>query len=280
MCALYVLSEARRIATSLTATMFYLSAFLLLGLEGYAKLSRIEDKFFYQNLAKRFARCTIAALQRLCGAKFKLDNLATLRTANSECDGSVTNQLQYELLVLEHASTLDIYTLLVAAGERPIIFVIAENLGKVPLFGKLAKAAGMVFLEKETSTKGRTHETVPAEALRKNIKWFNAHNTIPLVVVFPTGRRTKPDENFEVARGTALLAQRTLGSKTIVAMKLRGPGEVWPASNNRLLSEVPLTTLGPGRVTLDTLEVLALSEVTGTVRAKTAEINQWITDNI
>ena len=142
--------------------------------------SRIGD------FARLWARLILAGARLMCGIRF-----AVLGSERLPRSGAA-------LIASRHQSTFD--TLVWIALLPRCCYVLKRELLRIPLFGTLIRAAGMIAIDRDAG----------ATALRALARaGEQAASEGRQIVIFPEGTRSEPDRPLALQPGVAALAART-----------------------------------------------------------------------
>lgn len=107
---------------------------------------------------------------RLCGSRVRISGLERLRSGQSY------------FFAVNHQSMIDV-PLLYAALPMPLLFVLKEELGKIPIFGHFVRAMGMVLIKRQAKRQA------VQELLSSSARLPPTH----CLVAFPEGTRSHGD---------------------------------------------------------------------------------------
>lgn len=136
--------------------------------------------------ARLWARLMLAGARLICGIRFAV--------LGSEC----LPRSGAALIASRHQSTFDTLVWIVLLPR--CCYVLKRELLRIPLFGILIRAAGMIAIDRDAR----------AAALRALARaGEKAASEGRQIVIFPEGTRTEPDEPLPLEPGVAALAART-----------------------------------------------------------------------
>jgi len=162
----------------------------------------------YDNAPRWWARCLVGA----AGIRVRLHNAERLRTGSPR------------IYVSNHVSWFDVLTL--AAVLPRYKFVGKAELFRIPVFGRAARAAGMIAIERENRKAAFESYRVAAERIRAGAS----------VVVFPEGTRGRSYALRQFKKGPFVLA--VAAGVPIVPSIVHGTLEVMPRDSFRVRSGV------------------------------------------
>ncbi len=162
----------------------------------------------YDNAPRWWARCLVWA----AGIRVRLHNEERMRTGSPR------------IYVSNHVSWFDVLTL--AAVLPRYKFVGKAELFRIPLFGRAARAAGMIAIERENRKSAFESYRVAAERIRAGAS----------VVVFPEGTRGRGYALRQFKKGPFVLA--VAAGVPIVPTIVHGTLEVMPRDSFRVRSGV------------------------------------------
>ena len=152
-------------------------------------------------VTRRWSRWVLAGLGPICGIRWRVDHAAALPRGGAA------------LIAAQHQSTFE--TLLWMAILPDPAFVMKVELARLPLFGPLARRAGMILVER----------SVGAAALVGMLRGADAAFAEGRqVVIFPEGTRALPGEPPVLHSGVAALARR---APVAVIPATTDSGRVW-----------------------------------------------------
>ena len=151
-------------------------------------------------VTRRWSRWVLAGLGPICGIRWRIDHAAELPRGAA-------------LIAAQHQSTFE--TLLWMAILPDPAFVMKVELGRLPLFGPLARRSGMILVDRSAGAAAlvgmlRGADTAFAEGRQ--------------VVIFPEGTRALPGEPPVLHSGVAALARR---APVAVIPVTTDSGRVW-----------------------------------------------------
>jgi len=162
----------------------------------------------YDNAPRWWARCLVGA----AGIRVRLHNEERMRTGSPR------------IYVSNHVSWFDVLTL--AAVLPRYKFVGKAELFRIPVFGRAARAAGMIAIERENRKAAFESYRVAAERIRAGAS----------VVVFPEGTRGRSYALRQFKKGPFVLA--VAAGVPIVPSIVHGTLEVMPRDSFRVRSGV------------------------------------------
>ncbi len=156
---------------------------------------------FMRPVTRRWSRWVLAGLGPICGIRWRIDHAAALPGAGAA------------LIAAQHQSTFE--TLLWMAILPDPAFVMKVELARLPLFGPLARRAGMILVDRSAGAVALIGMLRGAEA---------AFAEGRQVVIFPEGTRALPGEPPVLHPGVVALASR---APVAVTPATTNSGRVW-----------------------------------------------------
>lgn len=152
---------------------------------------------------QRDSRAWAAGLVKMYGIQVEVEGLEHLRT-------NVPT-----VLIANHQSYLDVVALFVSLPRIPV-FIAKRELQSIPIFGRVMKTRGDIFIDRQTHDRAVQTIDETAKLLRPDAP----------VLVFPEGTRGKTPEVQRFKRGAFQLAKK---ARAIVQpIGIHGSFELWP----------------------------------------------------
>ena len=152
---------------------------------------------------QRDSRAWAAGLVKMYGIKVEVEGLENLRT-------NVPT-----VLIANHQSYLDAVALFVSLPRIPV-FIAKRELQRVPIFGRVLKTRGDIFIDRQTHDRAVQTIDETAKLLRADTP----------VLVFPEGTRGKTPEVQRFKRGAFQLAKKA--HAIVQPIGIHGSFELWP----------------------------------------------------
>jgi 1-acyl-sn-glycerol-3-phosphate acyltransferase len=151
------------------------------------------------------------------------------------------------VLIANHQSYLDVVALFVSLPRIPV-FIAKRELQKVPIFGRVMKTRGDIFIDRQTHDRAVQTIDETAKLLKPEAP----------VLVFPEGTRGKTPEVQRFKRGAFQLAKKA--HAIVQPIGIHGSFELWPRELPAPQSGTVRIRIGPPitaeRVQQDDLEAL------------------------
>ena len=248
------------------AVYIYLAITVVRGTFYFKKLEARKEKLGEQVVAQKvcdFGRVMAQKLLKLTGGSYVLKGAENLPT-----EGNV-------LYVANHQSYMDIPAVM-AAIERPIGFILKDDLTKIPFFDKWIEQMQCVPIARGEARKA-------LEAILKAAKILKTgHN----IVLYPEGTRSKDGTLLPFKAGSLKAAQR--GNAMIVPMAIDGACDVMPRGSFIIYpKQITVTVFPPISVEtvkeMDTIDLALLvrNQIAGAlgqeaISKETAEQNEEV----
>ena len=208
-----------------------LAGYAWTGLSCARVLSHQSDAEALQSDSREWA----AGLVKLYGIRVEVEGLEHLQ------QGLPT------VLIANHQSYLDVVALFVSLPRIPV-FIAKRELQRVPVFGRVMKTRGDIFIDRQTHDRAVQTIDETAKLLRPDAP----------VLVFPEGTRGKTPAVQRFKRGAFQLAKKA--QAILQPIGIHGSFELWPRELPAPLSGTVRIRIGPpidaNRVQHDDLDAL------------------------
>jgi 1-acyl-sn-glycerol-3-phosphate acyltransferase len=208
-----------------------LAGYAWTGLSCARVLSHQSDVEALQEDSRKWA----AGLVKMYGIKVEVEGLEHLQ------QGVPT------VLIANHQSYLDVVALFVSLPRIPV-FIAKRELSKVPIFGRVMKTRGDIFIDRQTHDRA-------VQTIDETAKLLKPESP---VLVFPEGTRGKTPEVQRFKRGAFQLAKKA--HAIVQPIGIHGSFELWPRELPAPQSGTVRIRIGPPitaeRVQQDDLEAL------------------------
>ena len=152
---------------------------------------------------QRDSRAWAAGLVKMYGIKVEVEGLEHLR------EGVPV------VLIANHQSYLDVVALFVSLPRLPV-FIAKREFQKMPVFGRVLKTRGDIFIDRQTHDRATQTIDETAKLLRPDAP----------VLVFPEGTRGKTPDVQRFKRGAFQLAKKA--HAIVQPIGIHGSFELWP----------------------------------------------------
>jgi 1-acyl-sn-glycerol-3-phosphate acyltransferase len=150
-----------------------------------ATVARLLDPDLALRVAMLWARTLVAAARLFCGIRLSVTGLENIPPGAA-------------LIASRHESAFDTFVWLTLLPR--CCYVLKQELLRIPLFGGLLEATGMIAVDREAG----------GAAIRALLRGGDrAVREVRQIVIFPEGTRSEPDKPGNLQSGVAALSART-----------------------------------------------------------------------
>jgi 1-acyl-sn-glycerol-3-phosphate acyltransferase len=150
-----------------------------------ATVARLVDPDLVLRVAMLWARTLVAAARLFCGIRLSVTGLENIPPGAA-------------LIASRHESAFDTFVWLTLLPR--CCYVLKQELLRIPLFGGLLEATGMIAVDREAG----------GAAIRALLRGGDrAVREVRQIVIFPEGTRSEPDKPGNLQSGVAALSART-----------------------------------------------------------------------